>query len=846
MNKVKISSITYVKNGKEYIEQCVRSVMNQTMKEIEIFVVDGGSTDGTLDILEQLQREDERIQVLKKEGSVGAQFNAALNNSTGEYIAVCEGDDYILPDKYEKQYKIASENKLDVLRAGYYQFFNYGEKEYQYKVDTAPSKDYHNRLVEVQRGDSLFLSQGVNGFWNGLYLRKFLVDNAITMNETPGAAYQDVSFSFLCQAYARRIWFMEEALHCYRIDNSNASVNSTRCIDMHIREYELLQKRIKASGKWNDFQQMFLVWEIRSYKHFIDQLPDENRAEETKKLYKVLKEQKIQGPFETIPMSQHSRKLIDALYTDEDAFTEILLNNSEQNNRLIQYFENQFPQEQRVVLFGVGYLGSMIYDFLTACGKEIVILDNNPKLQENGYRGKKVHNPNDYIATNDDTIIVANVMYAKEIREQLCDLGIPNSRIIICDNTDLFLRKIFVGIGRRTILSDRPLVSIVIPAYNLENYIEECLQSILSQTYDNLQIIVVNDGSMDRTGEICDAMAAKDLRIEVIHQTNQGVVTARQTGIDRANGKYMMFIDGDDFIEPDMIAYMVEHIGSSQLISTGVIRETAPGYYSNRLDDFEEGTYADARMSDIFSRMIFDERAGKLQPFTPWLVNKLFITSLVKDVFFGLNKKLKYGEDCVAVYQYLLNCTSVTISHCCFYHYRYREESAIHKTDIKAITKITDVYEELISVFKACSRGSDIGKGLIHQLQRWYVVGALGAINERMGFAKDIYIVRFVPNLMGFENKKIVLYAAGRVGQDYYRQIKNTNIHIVAWVDKNYKNCVNDECEIEAPEELSNKEFDYLLIAIESESVAQKVKQELEELGIPEAKIVWRKPYILY
>lgn len=447
MNKeIKISSITYVKNGADYIEKCIRSVMEQTLHDIEIIVVDGGSTDGTVEILKCLCAEDSRISLMVHEGSVGGQFNKALKIATGEYIAVCEGDDYILPDKYEKQYLIAKSNNLDIVRADYYQFFNYGGKEYRYKVSTGPSADLYNQVIETD-GDDLFLSLGVNGFWNGIYKRKFLLSNDIYMNETKGAAYQDISFSFLCQLHAKRIWFMSEALHCYRIDNLGASVNSPRCIDMHITEYRLLRERLISSGLWDKYQNMFMVWQIGSYKHFIEELSCDNKTAEVLKIYTELTSQNVTESYENVRMPERSNRILSALYSDRELFTKLMLDNEANNNKTIRYFEGKGVLEKNIILFGAGHFGNIIYDFLKAAGKKITVVDNSKKVQAQGFRGEKVYAPEVVVLYNNNPIVVANVIHAKDIYEQLRKLGVDDARIIICDNEDLFLRKVFVRLG---------------------------------------------------------------------------------------------------------------------------------------------------------------------------------------------------------------------------------------------------------------------------------------------------------------------------------------------------------------------------------------------------------------
>lgn len=105
---------------------------------------------------------------------------------------------------------------------------------------------------------------------------------------------------------------------------------------------------------------------------------------------------------------------------------------------------------------------------------------------------------------------------------------------------------------------DRPLISVLIPAYNAEKYIEHCLKSVCGQTYDNLEIIVINDGSTDRTGEIADKIAEKDDRIDVIHQENAGVATTRNRLIERSRGEYILQVDADDYIDKNTVEILLE------------------------------------------------------------------------------------------------------------------------------------------------------------------------------------------------------------------------------------------------------------------------------------------------
>ena len=113
------------------------------------------------------------------------------------------------------------------------------------------------------------------------------------------------------------------------------------------------------------------------------------------------------------------------------------------------------------------------------------------------------------------------------------------------------------------------LISVIVPVYNTEKYIEKCVMSILNQTYKNLEIILIDDGSTDNSPQICDSLAEKDNRIAVIHQPNGGVSSARNIGLDNTHGDYITFVDSDDYIAPNMIEFLSENIGDTNIAMCG-------------------------------------------------------------------------------------------------------------------------------------------------------------------------------------------------------------------------------------------------------------------------------------
>lgn len=212
----------------------------------------------------------------------------------------------------------------------------------------------------------------------------------------------------------------------------------------------------------------------------------------------------------------------------------------------------------------------------------------------------------------------------------------------------------------------QPLISVIIPAYNIEDYIERCLKSVCEQTYTNLEIIVVDDGSGDRTGEIIDRIAKEDTRIIPIHKKNAGVSAARNTGLDRATGDYIGFVDGDDIIEEDMYEFLlnnalkydadISHCGYQMVFPNRV------DYYYNtgeiRIQDKYQGVY------DLI-------KADKVEP---GLGNKLYKREVTRNA--RLDENIKINEDLLFNYILFRNSKKSVFVDFSKYYYMVRENSA--------------------------------------------------------------------------------------------------------------------------------------------------------------------------
>lgn len=206
------------------------------------------------------------------------------------------------------------------------------------------------------------------------------------------------------------------------------------------------------------------------------------------------------------------------------------------------------------------------------------------------------------------------------------------------------------------------LISVIVPVYNVESYVAECIESIQNQTYMNLEIILVNDGSTDASGDICDQYAAYDERIQVIHKENAGVSAARNTGIESANGDYIGFVDSDDYIAPtmyeDMLKLMAEH-------DLDIIECTA---FRNNGDTNIEG--CNDGSLEIFNR----DEALRMAMYDCFVAvwSQLYKRRVISDVRFPVGRKF---EDSAVSYLFIANTKRVGHINRCLYYYRLNPNS---------------------------------------------------------------------------------------------------------------------------------------------------------------------------
>ena len=215
------------------------------------------------------------------------------------------------------------------------------------------------------------------------------------------------------------------------------------------------------------------------------------------------------------------------------------------------------------------------------------------------------------------------------------------------------------------------MVSILVPVYNSEKYLRQCLDSIVNQTYKDLQVVIVDDGSIDNSLSICREYADKYEFIEVYHQGNAGVASARNALLDKAKGDYTIFIDSDDWIEPDMIEGLLHYIAEYDLdiVICGSVSEYNDS--ATAVDTSYCSPLIDNREEAVKKFILHKELNGSL-----W--NKLVKTSLFHNLRFA--KDIWYGEDALMMWQVLQRVNRIGSMPTPYYHYRMNDASISHQT----------------------------------------------------------------------------------------------------------------------------------------------------------------------
>lgn len=234
-----------------------------------------------------------------------------------------------------------------------------------------------------------------------------------------------------------------------------------------------------------------------------------------------------------------------------------------------------------------------------------------------------------------------------------------------------------------------PLISIIIPVYNTEKYIRRCIDSVIAQSYSDWELILVDDGSTDGSGEICDEYAEKDERIRVFHKANGGVSSARNVGLDNANGEWVSFVDSDDWVENSYLSNYVDVISKDvQLVVQGII-----------LDKNISVVVDLPKLSGIDRKNLVTLLENTNDVNNGYIVHKAFKTKIIDDRDIRFNEYICFAEDGLFFFNYLNYVEKINVTDRVAYHYDIREDTLTSAMRIQPLEK----YETVICGIMDCA-----------------------------------------------------------------------------------------------------------------------------------------------
>lgn len=388
----------------------------------------------------------------------------------------------------------------------------------------------------------------------------------------------------------------------------------------------------------------------------------------------------------------------------------------------------------------------------------------------------------------------------------------------------------------------KKILSVIVPAYNAEKDIEVCLASICRQTYPYLDILVINDGSTDSTSDICDKYKKKDCRVRIITQENRGLLASRKIGVNEALGECVTFVDSDDWIDVDLLEKLMDIVETKkvELVSSGLIFEW-PHKKIIYNSQCEEGEYKRRKIEEYIIPNMMKKGSFGEQGVVASVCGKVFQTSLISKALDTVDVNITYGEDGCIVYPSICMADSIYIVGECGYHYIQHNSSMIHSFSVNSFRQISLLNEYLL---KTLCQYADTKK-MVEQIS-CYVRGFL------IPCVRDVFGYDFTNQMWEFpfasivQNKNIVIYGAGRVGKSYYKSLKALGYAtICGWVDKNFIGII-DGIEVNKPQQLNKMLYDYIIIAIEREDIAQEIREALIVNNVREQKILWEKPKVFF
>lgn len=433
---MKLSVLVPIYNVEKYLEQCLKSLHMQTLKDMEILCINDGSTDGSKSIIEKYVKMDERFRLIDKSNTgYGNTMNVGLDEANGEYIGIVESDDYIDSDMFEKLLIIAEESGADVVKSNFYYYSDFDESSIiEELVNELPLNKNVNPLEEQK---AFLLMQTI---WSTLYKADFLKRNNVRFHETPGASFQDVSFAFQVFSNAKKVFFTDKAYYHYRISNPNSSVKMVNKLDNLSNEIDYCSRFIESRS---DKKILEPILSRLSFRIFIENYYLAVSAYQFVMLNELAHRLRIyesRGDFAADIWDDEAVATAKEIIADKDAFykktgKKIFDNRLWQGTMNASVYKDAILSKatsyENIVLYGAGIVGSKIKDELLNRGvqkSQLAFAVTSKSDNQDEKDGIPVKQIDEFKGSGDNTIFIITVKEEKqyEMLQNLQRLGIEN------------------------------------------------------------------------------------------------------------------------------------------------------------------------------------------------------------------------------------------------------------------------------------------------------------------------------------------------------------------------------------------------------------------------------------
>ena len=707
----KVSVIIPFYNVEAYLRHSLDSVVNQTLQNIEIICVDDGSSDRSCEIVAEYMQRHDNIKLIRQENSGPSKArNAGLEIATGEYIYFLDSDDTLVPGALQTLYGKAAQEQLDIL------YFN---TETVFENEALQQTNEMERLFYIRTGDYSGLCTGQTMFvrmrkdtkflvpvWIMLLRRAFLEENRIRFYE--GIIHEDNLFTFRCTMCARRVNYIPDQLYRrrVRVNSIMTSQKSIRHVEGYLVCYYESLTLLRDISLEEGLQEQ--VFNFLHYSLFGGACRSwmELSPEEREKPLRC----GIPAVEQLLYVVKRETELTDTLQHRNASLKLQLENAKARSGRLAdrnRMLKTQLEQSFFCQVKKHGLLRTLRVTFRKGCAVLTGILAARTRgsvkayftlAKEKGYR----------FALRETARLRKQARQARSVR-RLMETG-----------------------------GKAPLVSVVVPVYNAEKFLPECLESLLKQTMKHIEIICVDDGSTDNSLEILRSYEKKDPRVRVFTQKNQFAGAARNYGLSKARGEYVCFLDADDFFAGNLVedTYYAAKMNQADAVLFNAI------YYDNATKEYRETPW-----------LLVKEYAPQNQPFSwkdcpdtlfqittpcPW--TKLFRRQFLLDT--GLQfPGLRNSEDVAFTYCAMAMAERIATVDKALVYYRIGLTNSLEGSKNKQPMCFYEAYRLLQSRLKELGR--------LDPLRKTYVNTVLSGCMYNLNLQKDPALIKLLESELG-------------------------------------------------------------------------------------------------